>query len=478
MSTVAHPPQPVNPIRRPARAPCRLQRQRISPVAPICNPSDSDTWNAEVVRLLPTDINLQARSLKAFCRERKIARPTDLLRGLCLWLLNGSVPSFRNGAITSACAGIGDLSIPAWQKRAHQAIPWLAWVARTMLTIPPSAIHPQGYGRVLALDATCLGNTRIHHAFLRLHTAYDLRTGQIDQLHITDERTGEGVAHFTLQEHDIIIADNGYGYRRTVAYVDAQRAFLVIRVRPTHFPLEYEDGSRMDILAELRKDGPSIRVFAGWTTVKANRSVKSPKTRYAVRMIARKLTDKEAAKARKRICTNSKQDHNQVQPETLEIAGWVVVVTTLPEVDWDAAEVLRLYRARWQIELLFKQMKTILQMRTIPGRTLATKRAACLVALIIWAIQIRQMAGIQAQLRKGPTGQWVVSEWAVVMVGIDLIRHQARGAWGYQRLEECLPQLRRLFLHGVRTDRGSQRTDMQAWLAEKCGIGGRIMPSP
>jgi IS4 transposase len=51
----------------------------------------------------------------------------------------------------------------------------------------------------------------------------------------------------------------------------------------------------------------------------------------------------------------------QVQPQTLEAPGYVLVFTTqAPSVQ--AAQVMTLYRLRWQIELEVKRLKLLIQL--------------------------------------------------------------------------------------------------------------------
>jgi len=63
---------------------------------------------------------------------------------------------------------------------------------------------------------------------------------------------------------------------------------------------------------------------------------------------------------------------------TLALADWVLVATTLAA-DWTLTDVLRLYRARWQVELVLKRMKQLLrfnQLRSTHRTTVeATVRA-------------------------------------------------------------------------------------------------------
>lgn len=53
-----------------------------------------------------------------------------------------------------------------------------------------------------------------------------------------------------------------------------------------------------------------------------------------------------------------KQGHTP-KPETLEYAQYVLVVSNLPSAEFSAQEVLEWYRLRWQIELVFKRLKSL-----------------------------------------------------------------------------------------------------------------------
>jgi hypothetical protein len=47
------------------------------------------------------------------------------------------------------------------------------------------------------------------------------------------------------------------------------------------------------------------------------------------------------------------------------LADWVLLIPTLAANVWPRAEVLRLYRARWPVELVFKRMKQLLRLNQI-----------------------------------------------------------------------------------------------------------------
>ena len=67
----------------------------------------------------------------------------------------------------------------------------------------------------------------------------------------------------------------------------------------------------------------------------------------------------------------SQRGASQIQPETLEAADYVLVLTTLPE-SYPAEEVMELYRARWQIEIAFKRLKSLAELGHLNAARLPT----------------------------------------------------------------------------------------------------------
>jgi hypothetical protein len=281
------------------------------------------------------------------------------------------------------------------------------------------------------------------------------------QVTLTDQAGGEHLGYYRLQPGDIVVADNGYGYRRSVATVCKQQADLIIRVRPATFPFEQADGQVVDVVARLRKRGASVRAWHGWCT-------DAEGERYRVRLIAAKLPPAEAAAARRRARQNARDHGRTVQPQTLLVAGWVLLITTLPLARWDAPAVLRLYRVRWQVELVFKRMKSILRLGQLRGRTRASIEAQVLALLVAWALQAADAAWARQQLaRLGHTAPAIVSSWTLTVLSVDVLRQQVRGSWGQARLHTCLPRLQRFLTSRPRQDRAQQETAVRAWLERR-----------
>lgn len=93
-----------------------------------------------------------------------------------------------------------------------------------------------------------------------------------------------------------------------------------------------------------------------------------------------------AAKARERVRRESQRGGSTLQPQTLEAAQYVFVFTTLPE-QISAAQVLEMYRLRWQIELEFKRLKSLIALGHLKKRDPQAARSwlqgKLLVALLV-----------------------------------------------------------------------------------------------
>ena len=77
------------------------------------------------------------------------------------------------------------------------------------------------------------------------------------------------------------------------------------------------------------------------------------------RVCAIKKSRQAAHKARDRLAKEAKRNGSKTRPETLETAGYVFVFTTVERKHLCPTNVLEMYRGRWQIELVFKRLKSI-----------------------------------------------------------------------------------------------------------------------
>ena len=55
-----------------------------------------------------------------------------------------------------------------------------------------------------------------------------------------------------------------------------------------------------------------------------------------------------------------------IEPATLEFAKFVIVFTTFEQKLFSDFEIMEWYRSRWQVELIFKRLKSIAQLGHLP----------------------------------------------------------------------------------------------------------------
>ena len=148
------------------------------------------------------------------------------------------------------------------------------------------------------------------------------------------------------------------------------------------------------------------------------------------------------------------------------LAGWVLVFCSLPADMWSDEQVLALYRARWQIELLIKRMKSVLKLAQLRGKTTLTNEATILALLVCWALQEQeatQARDLLAQVRSHVAGlttgsvsasqgtavaehaaepsERVLSSWALTALCLQTLRTVVQDPWTPARLPSAAPTL-------------------------------------
>ena len=368
-----------------------------------------------------------------------------------------------------------------WRKRLEQSRVWIDWLLGEVLGVQQTPLWlPAGAGRVLLIDATRLKTLAGTGDDVRLHQSYDLRAGRMEQVQLTDRHTAEGLGHFTFRPGDTVMTDAGYPVASSVQFTQQSQCVLVQRTTATHLHVEEEGGQTIDLKARIKHVSAGfLKEVRGW--------VRLPQSgqRAEVRVVCYRLAKEQAKRARERKAAKLRKkygpDYNQ---ELVWWAGWIILVSTAERAGWSGQDLVRLYRARWQIELFFKRLKQCLHLHQV--RLKEWQRVSCVVQLylISWWLQEQEaqwvrelLLGLLEPLREdiaelaepeeesqeqaGP--EWVLSSWTLAHVCSEQVRTMLRGAWTGQRIQRCLPLLWR-YLCSRKRPRGHQETEQRAWL--------------
>jgi len=189
----------------------------------------------------------------------------------------------------------------------------------------------------------------------RLHYALNLQTLSCDEVHVTEASVGERLELFDLRRGDVIMADRGFARPAGLRWAIQQGADVVLRTSLSGVPLQSRRGAALPALRLLRKLG--VGQAGEWPATLRD---ETGQQRIDVRVCAYRKTAAQTLAARRAIEQEARKKGRSVKPQTLEAAGYVIVLTTLRQPS--AAAIMEFYRRRWQIELAFKRLKSLLQL--------------------------------------------------------------------------------------------------------------------
>jgi hypothetical protein len=219
-------------------------------------------------------------------------------------------------------------------------------------------------------------------ASLKIQLTFDLLAGQIKELTLTPGSAND--QSFTqyfqvIQKGALYLIDLGYFKLTTFANLIKEGAFFVSRLL-TGTQLFTLEGEPLDLLATLSSSGPlfSQKVLMG------------SRAKIPVRLVAQRLSEEIANKRRQKLKKGHKRRGITPSKGSLALQSWSIYITNTNEEQIEALKVHQIYALRWQIELIFKLSKSLMQIDVIrttkPSRVLIETYAKFMTMMIFFFI--------------------------------------------------------------------------------------------
>lgn len=318
-----------------------------------------ENWKV-LASLFPAGWQQMARQSGAFDRLRGFSSPDVLLRMLLLHVARGY--SLRETVARAKLANWTDISDVALLKRLRNSEEWLRLLCIELLRENGAyRLEEATSTPIRIVDGTIVKEPGKTGSQWRILYSLKLPSLICDFFEVTaviGEGNGESLNRLPVAPRELIIADAGYCSISGIEYVHQRGADVLVRVNPQSFVAYSSHGRRLSLLPQLQTLS-KVGQYGEWWVV-----LRGQDSSFVGRLCAVRKSDHAIQQAHRRVHRKASKKQMSTRPGTLEFAKYVLVFTTRSS--GSAAEVLELYRMRWQIELVFKRLKSLAQLGHVP----------------------------------------------------------------------------------------------------------------
>lgn len=336
-----------------------------------------------LLSMLPPEAVLEAsaRCHGALCRRRILRSAQAVLR---LALIYCCGLSLRQTSYWAGVLGLGKMSQVGVMKCLRRSSAWLGQLVGMKLAERAQCRQVQGL-RLRLVDATTVSAPGSQGTDWRLHLGFDLGSLSIDSVELTDAQGGESLSRFQVGPREVLIGDRGYAHAKGLESVQQAGGQFLVRINWQNLPLQTRQGEAFDLVAAAREIADT-EVAEFEVQIAATRQTPA----IAARLLIVRKSELASEQTRKKILREAKKKGRRVNPKTLEAAGYVFLLTSVPADQLPACQVVELYRFRWQVELAFKRLKSLWNFGCVPAKDPDLARAY-LYAKLLTALLVEEM---------------------------------------------------------------------------------------
>jgi hypothetical protein len=205
------------------------------------------------------------------------------------------------------------------------------------------------------------GTNGFGQAAMKLQTELDLRSGALECVQIEQGKEPDGAStrqHIDFTPGSLRVTDLGYFNMAVFAAIALAKAFFLSRIQ--HVTVLWIDNKRMGNVASWLNQ-QSLTFIDRWVEIGAV-------DRLPCRLVAWKVPVEQANRRRQRVRKDASRRGGQPSEAALLACDWTFLITNAPADTLNLSDVIVLYRARWQIELLFKRWKSVGLIAELTGK--------------------------------------------------------------------------------------------------------------
>lgn len=247
--------------------------------------------------------------------------------------------------------------------------------------ITPSAL--QAFKRVFIFDSSSWDiDPNLKHvlpgsgggasdANCKLQAGYEYKSGRFSFFAVTEgikpDQAYSGCLCDFVEKGDLMLTDLGYFKLNVFQKLTAKGAWFLSRFLIGTTLRDAATSEKIDLGATLRRVVGNV--------LEMNVIMGNDEHQVPCRLIGLRVTEQAANARRRKLRKEAKKKGRTPSRNHLALCDWTLFVTNTPSEILSVKFVLSLYRLRWQIELVFKQLKSVLRIHS--SNTAREERLKC-----------------------------------------------------------------------------------------------------